>query len=420
MTSLDTLTAAAYSTSGTPCVATNPSCVAPDVPPQSDFDAQQAQLNALISDRIFTSDNLESSDPLSATFLIAGATYCTDGTYTPDPTCVSQIDAMELRIRAWPQPLGGVNLQILIGAQQYELIWIELGEKTLAVASDLAQARLALEAIAAAQGATASSAPAQLEGRVELRLTKNGTHDFTLSAAILNAIKVGYTDSLGYAYSYSVGSSNAMVRVEAPKKRITLETNVGEVQYVAPYFSGDPAGPYYGQAMKFFLAGLSGKVVAEEGKSSISFTNLGLGGAQSYAEVGGKRLGWLDVNKDLWRHFDAQLSRDADDVVVLSVTSELDVLLGLSYSTFRELGSTVADAYQDEELRFRLNGAKWPAVKPLPNAWKVLAGRFTASTNRAGFAPVVANAGQCLVPPSVAPPVDAHPLLSMFEVVDCP
>jgi hypothetical protein len=430
MSSLDTAAAGLRSAYGAPCAATDATCAAPDAPPQDSFDAQVAQIRKFLKERIFIEENLESSDAFSATFRVPGTALCSDGTTTPDPSCVSQVDALELRVVAWPQLGGGVNLQVLVSSDRFELMTFELGKQTLAVVTDLPQTKKALDFIATQGGATTTPTPKVLEGKLEWRLTKNGDHDFTMSYAVLWGVKVAWNDASGKEISFSTASTNplASLRVEAPKKRVTVELNVGETKYTAPFADATNASnPLNGQPQALLLSGLTAKLVAEEGKD-VLIDNLGLGGGQSSLKIGDQTAVTVDLNKDSWRHLDMKLSRDDQGRVVVTMNPELDVIVGAFYSVLRQMGSAYPDTLVDESLRMRIAGGGAPSMTAVaanadtgfPGGWKMLSGSMTFSTNQSGYDPLVVGAGQCLVRRQSAPPAEAHPIYGAWEAVDCP
>ncbi|HZN95727.1 MAG TPA: hypothetical protein VFB81_23600 [Myxococcales bacterium] len=427
MTTLDTVSAGVRTASGSACAATDPACAAPNVPAQDSFDAQVAQIRKFLKERIFIEENLESSDSFSATFRVPGSAICSDGTTAADPACVSQVDAAELRVKAWPQMGGGVNLQVLVSRDRFELMALELGKKTLAATTDLPQTKKALDFVAAISSSTTTPTPRVLEGKLEVRLTKNAEQDFTFSYGVLWGVKVEWADPQGREYSFSTASSNpvASLRMEAPQRRATLEANVGETRFSGPWL--DPAtGTSSGKVQTYFLSGLSGKVVAEEGKD-VKITNVGLGGGQSYIQVDGDKVTTVDLNKDSWRHLDVTLQRDSADRVVLVVSPEFDAIMGYFYSALRQLGVQYPDTLQDESLRVRLNGSSAPALTRIapdlttgfPGGWKILSGQLTISTDQAGYDPLVVAEGRCLIQRQTTPPAGGHPIYGMWDSMDC-
>ncbi|HEY8210706.1 MAG TPA: hypothetical protein VIG99_24650 [Myxococcaceae bacterium] len=429
MSTLDITSAGVRSAAGTPCTAGDVACAAPDAPPQESFDEQVARIRRFLTERIFVEENLESSDAFSATFRVPGSALCSDGTTAPDPSCVAQVDAAELRVKAWPQGGGGVNLQVLVSKDRFELLGFELSKKTLAVTTDLPQTKKALDFIATATGNTTTPAPRVLEGKLEARLTRNEEHDFTLSYAVLWGVKLEWTDASGRELSFSTASTNplASLRVEAPRKRVTVEVNAGETRYSAPYVdSTNAANPLNGQLQTFFLSGLSGKLVAEEGQD-VQITNIGLGGGQSFVKLGDRMLVTADLNKDAWRHLDMKLRRDEAGRVVVSMSPELDLIVGAFYSALRQIGGSYPDALQDESLRLRINGAASPemtavaadAATGFPGGWKMRSGSLSVSTDQSGFDPLVVSEGRCLVRRQSTPPAGSHPIYGGWDAMDC-
>lgn len=426
MSILDTAAAGVRAASGSPCTPGATGCAAPDAPPPDSFERQVAQITKVLKERIFTKENLESSDAFSATFRVPGSALCSDGTFEPNPTCVDQVERSEIRVRAWPQSGGGVNIQVLVGPDRHELGAFELGKTALAAISDLPQTKKALDHIATITGAIYSMTPEVLEGKVEVRLKKNGGEDFTMSQSVLGAVKVQWRNPQGGVSKFRTAATNptASLRLEGPKKRITVEVNVGETEYIYPYVAYGSGDPMAGKDLTYFLSGLSGKVVAEEGQQEIVFTNLGLGGGQSYYKIDDKVIASVDVNKDAWRHFDLRLRRDEDGQMVARFSPELDVISGIFYSVLRSYGQQIPQELQDESLRVRLNGSSAPEVKTVPynpetgftGGLRIMSGQLTLSTTQSGFEPVVVEAGQCLVAGSSG----THHLLGRYQAAACP
>jgi hypothetical protein len=396
------------------------------------------RMSSFLTDRVFTDANIESTSGGAVVFLLKGATLCTDGTSVADPTCVAQLDALQVRVRATAPGAGAYDLTLLIGARKVEPLTFKIRKgQSLTLEADLAQTKSALEALNAAFNSQPMGLPRVMEGLVQLKLTKNGAQDFTLSQSVLNAVHVEVDDVDGLTTTVRTAHADplASTRFDGLARRMMASLAAGETDVVVPYrhmnsgssvcfsdggctFTPNPSTAL----LAMHLGGASSSVDVQAGQTDFTLAHVGLGDVQSWVDFDGQRVFSTDLNPASGRHFDVKVSSDTDGLPLFSVVPEFDLSAHLAFGPMRAAGATIDSWLDGEDDALTFNGAAAPTLKPvsrpgLSGAMKVVAGTLSLSTSRAGVSPVVVQAGQCFATTSVAQ--GAHQLLGEFAVVPC-
>jgi hypothetical protein len=382
-------------------------------------DAQAALLEKYLKERIFTKENVEATEGDSTIFRIQGDDVCTTGEYPADPGCVQAVDKMELRIRATRTDKNGMDLGFQVGPQRDEPMVLSFGQKTMAVMVDLGETKDAVLFLAPGAG---TQLPRVMVGRVELRLTENGSQDVTFSTGILDAIRIEM-DGEGGTHSFTTAKATPLsqLRMDANAKRLSFDLNLGTTEYKGPY-GGTSA--LASQQRVYSLSGLSFAFNAEEGQNDFVIAHVGLGEAQSYMSLNGTKLFTADLNALSGRHFDLNLSRGADGLPLVRVMPEFDLVTKFFLAPLkRDPMAQVPSFYEDQTYRVRLSGGGSPSIRPVeantatgfPGGLQVVSGELSLQGKDAS---VTVPAGKCLVGKAAAAE-GSHPLLGHFEARDC-
>ncbi len=264
-------------------------------------------------DAVFAESNIVERPTGALVYGLSGKVLCSDpmsGTSTPPESCVTAIDKLGLRLKV----TAGYDFTIQVGPQRLEPLVVQLRSKqSIAAIADLAAWQKTIDFVNSTnspQVAQYANYALALTGRAELRLTRNGDHDFTLSQSNLDALSAVMTFN-GQARSYSAAAKSPQysIRLEGQAKRATVLVDVGPMQ--ANVFASD-YGAYLadagvGSPIVIASAGYSGQLVVAEGAPWL-FTKLGLGEGQSTVTTNGKQVLSVDLNATQGRHFDVSAS----------------------------------------------------------------------------------------------------------------
>jgi hypothetical protein len=214
------------------------------------------------------------------------------------------------------------------------------------------------------------------------------------------------------------------LRLDGNAKRISYDLDIRTTVYSFPYADVAPMGKA-GNRMTYTFSGLSGSFSAEEGQKDFAIAHIGIGDATSAATLDGTTIFSADLNPSSGRHFDLTLTPDADGLPITKVSPELDLSAKFFFKPLVADLANVPSYYEDETYSVKLTGGGAPSVKPVkatatfPGGLKILSGSLSLGTSKAGFSPVIASTGSCLVSVST-PPAGSHPLLGHFAVQACP
>lgn len=383
------------------------------------------RLVKFLTERVFTDENLESRSGGSATFRLQGDDLCSDGTYQPPVGCRPLVDALEVRVVAASQPDDGLDLTLLIGPQRFDPFLVQLRKKSLAVRTKLDQVRASLAFAQTIQNLPARL-PAVLEGTVEVRLDQLAPRDFRLALSVVKDVVVEWEGPRG-AHSLRLGASAHplwMVRANAAAGRLELAMDAGPSSYRLPYADVNPKTKA-GMWLELDLSGLSFLALAEQGRDELALTSVGLGDGVSTVKLDGQTLFSVQLNETSGHRANLFVRPDLDGQPLVEVTPELDLALGFFFAPL-EVDGPQPEYLRSESYRFSLTGGDKQLVKLLKaepltgfrGGLQVRQGTLRLATSRAGVAPVVVSAGQCLSGKSVEP--GAHGLLGALAAVPCP
>jgi hypothetical protein len=434
-----------------------------------------------LTERIFSKDNVETSDDTSVTYLLGPEDLCSasesetlqsDGSVVVaegelDPECVDDVTRAAIRLRVTSPSEGNVDVTVILTEQRFEPVVIELHEERLAVTADLDQLASSIEALGEDLEGLES-----LEGRVQFELVKNAPLDYSARYNVLDDVKVVVIDDAGNRLQVSVGASTPTLegRIDGNAKTVSASYGVGPVRVsgplalfadmfegseetletadsgatgealVAPEPAPEPAKVYTGM-IEAVLGGLDGTFTYDGVADAFSLTNLGLGDQSTTLTHDGNTLLALDVNADSGRHFDLTV-HDTASGLELTFSPTLDVSLAFG---FRHIADQieVPEALMNDTLRFFFDGQN-PSIRGRDNGLEVTSGTLHLTSSAHPEHDVTVSAGMCLlggeeeagevttasadvaVEPVPVDPVPVEPvaseeehLLSVFEVGAC-
>lgn len=191
------------------------------------------ELVAKYSEKIFADGNVVDRPVGALVFGLSGNILCTDPPTNalPSPDCVSQLDKLQLRLKA----TAGPDLTLEVGPDHLAPLVIKLRSKvSFAIEEDLDATQKAALFInqALGSGSPLNGVTINAKGRLEFKLLRNGDHDFTLSYSNLAPLEVEYVDAAGFERSWSseARSPVASLRVEGPAKKLTLLADQGRFE----------------------------------------------------------------------------------------------------------------------------------------------------------------------------------------------
>ena len=436
------------------CVA--PPCTAAGCPPVEctsepvtvdDLQEQHAELDEAITalmetlrDEIFTTENLESEDASSVTYLLGPSMFCDNqviddssaGAPPPpslDPECVDQINRVQPRIRLSSPGAGNVDVQLLLTSEKRNPVTLELYEDHIGAILDLGETKAALDSIGEDTGNLVS-----MVGKFGVELRKNAELDFSLRSSVLDAIEVVTENDLGEQIRIALGRSVPMfeLRLDGNARQVTGTLDYGTFALDGPLnafrdtFADTEYDPVTGEELpgqvytghtELFVAGLEASITYDGNMDRLDVLDIGFGDESSTLKHDGTVLAQVDLNPQAGRHFDLSVQKqpEGEPIVTFSPTFDLSVLLN-----FAPLANQIADispSILNDTLRIWFDGQN-PSVQGREDALRVVSGTLNLSSSSTPAANLSAPAGMCLVDSNAEEP--AHEVLGAFAVSTCP
>jgi hypothetical protein len=389
-------------------------------PPAEGEPRWSEEVREFLETRVFTDANYEGD----GVYRLRGEDFCEADELTgaPDPQCVADFNAAELRIRATIAG-DGLDLELLVGPDRSEPLTVELRSDRIAVIVDLAELRAAIVHLSSISGEPIEL-PSIMEGVVAGELRVNGAADVTLSLGIRQAVRVeGMLDSGRFAFASAAKEALVSARAEGGASRLSLDLDIGQTTISVPYdaFGDDStASPITGQ-LDIDAKGLSGSVVLEEGAGQLRLTNLGLGDGKSTVRLDDYEiLSWL-LNAESGHRFGLTVTPTAEGSATFAFDPEFDLQVGVDLSPFADAGEIVESYLLGETYRIEIDGSS-PTVRPVPADVYGVGGGLAVDSGRlrlsaASGPEVIVQAGQCLVEDPVTS--GEHPLLGSYAAGTC-
>ena len=375
-------------------------------------DLDGEELARFLTEQIFTDENYEGD----GYYRLPADLLCPPGfDDTPDPACVEEIDAAELRLRAVLAGEDGLDLSLAIGPSRIDPMTLELRPDSLAVAADLGELRAAAVFLAGLAGEALDDVPDVLEGVIAVSFVVHGDEHASMEFAVREAVFVE-----GDGVSLSLGARDPMLalEVDVPEETVTATFDMGPLNVQGPWDDFDPSAG----AFELDLQGLSAQVTLQEGARSLQIENISLGGDTSSLSLDGERILSLDLNPDSGRALTLTLLPEGDDELpTFGFDPELDLSVGFFLQPLADRGEDVPEFLLDDTLGLAITGSQ-PTIQPVEataehsGGIRVVSGELSLASESAGEAVVVAE-GLCLV--EREPEQGDHPLIGSFAEASC-
>jgi hypothetical protein len=263
------------------------------VAPAAAAPADQAatDLETFLKTRVFTEANYESGDADSAVFLLHGSQLCTDGTYTPLPSCVTQVDDLQLRIKA-TKAGGGFDFDFLLGPARANPVSLGLQSGSASITFDLGGIKAAANFVADLSNKVIDL-PNVMVGQIRLALTKIAENHMKLAISIPQKIQIQVVNAAG-TYDFSTDVTATLLGVEADASVagsgvLSAIFGLGRTTFSLPYSDFQPGVLTNFTTFGIDLGGLSSTVTARQDASTqMVVSNVGLGSTKTrlFAKAG--------------------------------------------------------------------------------------------------------------------------------------
>lgn len=263
--------------------------------------AQADPLSKYLSQRVFTEANVESFDGASVTYLLRGADVCPyvlpDGNTsllavanaTIEAACVSEVDKLDLRIKAVEPAAEALDLTLLIGSSKAAPMALELSTGSIALVASLDGVKDTLESLRTIDSSVA--VPLTMAGSVDVKIAFNresaGNVDVTLSSSVRQAVDVKVQDASGTSELTTAAKSPwASLQVDGIDHKVLAVLDLGKTSFSAPYQTLSGAI----KPETTTLGGLNFLFSGQEGQAGdFTISNIGLGDEETNVLLDGEK-----------------------------------------------------------------------------------------------------------------------------------
>ncbi|HMJ13459.1 MAG TPA: hypothetical protein VK524_18700 [Polyangiaceae bacterium] len=383
-------------------------------------------LGNFLEQQLFSDENLESSNRISATFLLRGAPLCQslqpcsgatpEECPAPNAECVQNIDAAEIRLKAALAGAEGIDVELMVGPERAVPLKLELRRDAVALEIDMHNVKRAFDHL---QGA-ASSGDVQLtlaEGALRLEVSSAGPNDISVLNSIPEAIQIGV--------NVPQGTLELRAGAKVPAFALRAQGSLGSLSIVADSPAIDLSVPYA------FLTGDRGSgtlalhlgeqrwhTQVTAGEPSLVVRDIA-SSSPSTLTKDGVPIFSLDFNPNSGRKFDLSLSPVDTTGVLFSVKPELHVSAEFDLQVIAPEFPDIPSVFQNAKYEVALRGWGEASILPIasPGAlWdrslKVVTGELSLFAT--GAERLVVRAGNCVKS------IDQPPEPAGFLVGVCP
>jgi len=378
--------------------------------PQSTTEALDEFLHRLVKEakeHVFRKDFVEVEDANQVVYKIDPASAC--GT---DSDCLDKLSRNPLRFVVKARTDDNLDVSLLVGEARHNPATAVLGEKSLRIRVNLAEAMDAIRLFLDADDQ--QDLPERLAGIVEATIEKRAEDHFVISGSVVEKFDLLVGQAKGKPVAVTVAPSNptTQLTVNAVTNTLGYELNLGAVDVrVAGAAACDDAcgdkernGTFSGH-----LGGLTGGISLTKDAQDLTISGLGLGADTSYVALNNDRLGTLDLNAKNGRKVTVTFQKTEEGTLV-TFDPALDIKLALMLNKLSEsMRTDMPDWLADEIFEVMLGGAPKPSVlvpaggcavdAPVAHKdqLKVVSGQLKLSSSSLP-SPVEVDAGMCLLP----------------------
>lgn len=418
-----------------------PACDVPPEPNPFDFTEEAEDVKEWLNENIFTASAVESSTATSVTYRLSTDVGCPEnedeeGVATRDEDCVKVLTELPVRFVVTSTHEGDLDIELRVGSRSPGSLELYAGH--VSVAADLGAIKATLEDIAALLDEEIESFPDRFAGKVELKLTRHGSDDYSAAVSILEALSLGLHDATHLEFLDVVLAASTdvvKVRIDATAGTGTASVNFADIDLAAALdlVLGETEStdcvwneetqqddcttttpePKAG-VLSAALAGLTGSGTFGFDDDVLDLKGLGVGEEKVTIKLDGAQILGLTVNPTAGGVFDL-LAASLDDGGRITVSPSLDVtvehdltalvaalddedsdipgwLLGGSSSVKTTGPQTVVRVTEAEDA-----GECIDEVCPEPESAKVQVEEGKVTLSATGITDVVVEAPECLV-----------------------
>lgn len=383
-------------------------CTTNEIDVQIAYDGQDEELNRILTEYVFTQDNIETAEERRIVYLLKGDNVCKDVEGGDKAQCIDYFNKAEIRLNVTSPAPKALTIKVFISAQRHNPVDLQLAADSLYVTARLADAKASAKHIAQSLGEELPELPQTIEGTIYGGVTvkKNG-NDLSMTTLLEVKEKVTVADSaLGYNFSVDAGVISK-INVDPNAQTIQSTTNMGIIKALIPAFAtqngdlvpfhndGDDAAKKH--ALEATIGGLNADILFDAKNEVITAKGLGLGDATTTFKVDGNPFLSIDLNPNANRRVDLTVKEAANGDMSLSIAPSLDLTVALATAKLKAMVPDI-DAPQwtlDEVLNIKAEGAN-PVELLIGENLKVLAGKLIFNAKTADITHTV-DTNMCLM-----------------------
>ena len=359
--------------------------------------AQYDEFADFIGERIFTSDNVESSSGDTVIYLLSGDVVChPDEFYNEEERqgCIEMVDSAEVRLRA---NLSGerLDLDLLLGSQQAHPLSMVFAPDEVSISTHLHNLEATLDYIADLVGDEAPELPERLEGELKFGFFIDG--DIAkLAFHIDQALGLDFQDE-DESFSLDVEAIGEVlsVGIDQVAEQLVASMNLGGFSFSGTFiddYEMEASDPY---DLAIVLAGASGTVNFDPAQERVELSDVGFVNGPLQIAINGEDVINVELGNASGGLLAAALEMQGDDLE-LTVPGGMQFILEAAMHKVSETFSDFDEWMSDELLSITLDGDANPALllRDLGGV-EVLRGVLTFGSTATGYGAVV-EAGMCM------------------------
>ena len=369
-------------------------CASYYAPDSGELEAGYEEMTDWMADHIFTSDNVESSSSGDVTYLLRGDVVCDPDLFFDDAGynhCVSEVDALEIRLHAVMNGDDRLSLDILLGPDEIHPLSFTFSPEEVSATTILENVEPAVNHVADTFGEEPGTFPERLEGVVELGYYLDGdVAKFALHIHEDLGIEVdGYE-----AFELDVEAAGEVLAFGVDMAAETLFGAASLGEFALHFETYDSYGGTEPETVGVELAGLTSEVSFDPGSEYVEWTGVGLGDGPAVISINGEEVIYIDLNSGIGGFFDAVLQLQDDDLK-FSVEPGIELEIGTFFHRVADTYDGFDDWAYDEVLSFVLGGDDNPAILFAEHGVEVLRGHLSLQSEDTDLG-VDADAGMCI------------------------
>ncbi|MCP4449090.1 MAG: hypothetical protein GY811_27705 [Myxococcales bacterium] len=335
-----------------------------------------------------------------------------------DQDCIDSVTQVEPRIHA--EAAGnGLDLSLLVGPQRSAPLTLELREDSVAIATDLSEAKAAAEHLARVAGED-FELPEVMEGIAAAKLTVHGPEYVSVALSIRESLNIVASLPGTGALSFSSETADPLVdvRINGTQQELSALLALGRTRFSMPMSAFDEESTLNG-LLAIDWQGLSAAMLLTEGsEGGITIDNVGLGGGQSAIKLDDTTLFSVDLNADAGRHFSLTIAPGIDAALPsFHFGPGFSLELGVDLTPLADAGEDVPGYFLGETYSFEVeSGAQ--LVEGLDEGGIMAQGGSIRLSSGAGTDDIAVLEGQCLLGSEVED--GEHELLGALTSGACP